>query len=104
MISCYHNNNVLASLQWLRVPKQIQYKITVLMHNVLQGTTPHYLSLLVRVSIYRVSVVSATPARHASTARLILRTSKLSRLAVEHSSLLLLRHGASLGTDESKSK
>jgi len=39
-----HITDALVSLQWLRVPERIQYKIAVLTYKVLHGTVPRYLS------------------------------------------------------------
>jgi len=45
-----HITDVLISLQWLRVPERIQYKLVVLTHKVLHGGAPPYLGPLLRIA------------------------------------------------------
>jgi len=44
-----HITDALISLQWLRIPERIQYKLATLAYIVLHGDAPRYLGLLIRV-------------------------------------------------------
>ena len=48
--SCDHITEALVSLQWLRVPERITYKVAVLMYRALTGDVPQYLWQFVRVA------------------------------------------------------
>ena len=84
-----HITDALVSLHWLRVPKRIQYKITVLSYKVLHGTAPRYLGPLVRVS----DLLGRRALRSASTNRLVVLPFKLSTIVSRIFKVLLLGHG-----------
>ena len=48
--SSAHITDALISLQWLRVPEQIDYKLAVMEYKVLHGLAPSYLGPLVCVA------------------------------------------------------
>jgi len=71
-----HITDELASLQWLRVPKRIQFKIAVLTYKVLHRTAPRYLGPLIRVS----DLLGRCRLRSTSTDRLVVPPFKLSSI------------------------
>jgi len=70
----YHVTDALASLHWLRVPDRIEYKVAVLTYNVLHGSAPLYLGLLVPVA----DLPGRRTLRSAGTNRLLVPPVRLS--------------------------
>jgi len=60
--------DALATLQWLRVPERVQYKIAVLTYKVLHDSAPRYLGPLVAVA----DLPGRRALRSASTSRLVI--------------------------------
>jgi len=48
--SSNHITDALVNLHWLRIPERIQFKVAVLVYNVLHGLAPQYLGPLTHVS------------------------------------------------------
>jgi len=78
-----HISDALVSLQWLRVPERIEYKIAVLVYKVLHGLAPRYLGLLTRVA----DLPGHRALRSAGTNRLHIPPVRLSTSAPEPSRL-----------------
>jgi len=61
----YHVSEALMSLHWLRIPQRIQFKLAVLVHQVLRGNAPEYPRPFTRLS----NVPSLSSLRSSSSSR-----------------------------------
>ena len=69
-----HITDALASLHWLDIPEQIEYKVAILTHKVLHGSASRYLGPLIPVA----DLPGRRTLRSAGTNRLLVPTVRLS--------------------------